>query len=56
MFMFQKQMVHRQLIFTMGTKIGPLCDELGIAKQTLYRHISPTCELHTDGKKLFGIV
>jgi DNA invertase Pin-like site-specific DNA recombinase len=37
------------------TKIGPLCEELGIAKQTLYRHISPTGELREDGKKLLGI-
>jgi len=36
------------------TKIGPLCDELGISKQTLYRHVSPTGELRADGKKLLG--
>jgi DNA invertase Pin-like site-specific DNA recombinase len=38
------------------TKIGPLCEELGITKQTLYRHVSPTGELRADGKKLFGMV
>lgn len=27
------------------TKIGPLCEELGITKQTLYRHVSPGGEL-----------
>ena len=36
------------------TKIGPLCEELGITKQTLYRHVSPTGELRADGKKLLG--
>jgi DNA invertase Pin-like site-specific DNA recombinase len=34
------------------TKIGPLCEELGISKQTLYRHVGPTGELREDGKKL----
>ncbi len=36
------------------TKINPLCAELGISKQTLYRHVSPTGELREDGKKLLG--
>lgn len=36
------------------TKIGPLCEELGISKQTLYRHVGPTGELREDGKKLLG--
>ena len=36
------------------TKIGPLCEELGITKQTLYRHVSPTGELRDDGKKLLS--
>lgn len=36
------------------TKIGPLCEELGITKQTLYRHVAPTGELREDGKKLLG--
>jgi len=36
------------------TKIKPLCEELGITKQTLYRHVSPTGELREDGKKLLG--
>lgn len=36
------------------TKIGPLCGELGTTKQTLYRHVSPSCELREDGKKLLG--
>jgi DNA invertase Pin-like site-specific DNA recombinase len=28
-----------------GTKVGDLCTELGITRQTLYRHVSPTGEL-----------
>jgi DNA invertase Pin-like site-specific DNA recombinase len=34
------------------THIGNLCKELGITRQTLYRHVSPTGELRVDGKKL----
>lgn len=34
------------------TKIGSLCEELGITKQTLYRHVSPKGELRDDGEKL----
>jgi len=36
------------------TKIGPLCKELGITKQTLYRHVSPKGELRDDGNKLLA--
>lgn len=36
------------------TKIGSLCAELEITKQTLYRHVSPRGELREDGKKLLG--
>ena len=36
------------------TKIGDLCTELGIARQTLYRHVSPTGELRPDGLKLLA--
>jgi len=38
-----------------GTKIGELCKELGITRQTLYRHVSPAGELRPDGKKVLGI-
>jgi DNA invertase Pin-like site-specific DNA recombinase len=38
------------------TKIGPLCEELGITKQTLYRHLSPSGELREDGKKLLSVL
>jgi AcrR family transcriptional regulator len=32
------------------TKVGDLCQELGITRQTLYRHISPKGELRPDGR------
>ncbi|RAU37938.1 recombinase family protein [Enterobacter sp. ECC-175] len=38
------------------TKISALCQELGITRQTLYRHVSPNGELRPDGKKLLGRV
>lgn len=34
------------------TKVGALCAELGVTRQTLYRHVSPTGELRSDGVKL----
>lgn len=34
------------------TRVGDLCQELGVTRQTLYRHISPTGELRRDGAKL----
>lgn len=37
------------------TNVGELCKELGITRQTLYRHVSPTGELRLDGKKVLGI-
>jgi len=37
-----------------GTKVGDLCEELGITRQTLYRHVSPTGELRADGSKLLS--
>lgn len=36
------------------TKIGTLCEELGVTRQTLYRHVSPSGELRADGKKLLA--
>lgn len=36
------------------TRVGELCKELGITRQTLYRHISPAGELRPDGKKLLN--
>lgn len=38
------------------TKVGELCRELGITRQTLYRHVGPDGSIRADGKKLLGIV
>ena len=38
------------------TTVGDLCKELGITRQTLYRHVSPKGELRPDGLKLMGKV
>ncbi len=32
-----------------GTKVGELCAELGVTRQTLYRHVTPQGELRPDG-------
>ncbi len=37
-----------------GTNVGDLFKELGITRQTLYRHVSPTGELREDGRKLLA--
>ena len=37
------------------TKISELCKELGITRQTLYRHVAPDGALRNDGKKLLKI-
>jgi DNA invertase Pin-like site-specific DNA recombinase len=34
------------------TKIGELCLELGVSRQTLYRHVDPQGHLRPDGQKL----
>ncbi|MCU1631434.1 MAG: resolvase [Micrococcaceae bacterium] len=34
------------------TNIGKLCKELGISRQTLYRHVSPTGEIRPDGERV----
>lgn len=36
------------------TKIGPLCRELGVTRQTLYRHVAPDGSLREHGAKLLG--
>ena len=36
------------------TKIGPLCKELGVTRQTLYRHVCPKGTLRSDGEKLLA--
>jgi DNA invertase Pin-like site-specific DNA recombinase len=35
-------------------KVGDLCAELGISRQTLYRHVGPDGSLRPDGQKLLG--
>ena len=32
--------------------VSELCNELGVSRQTLYRHVSPTGELRPDGTKV----
>ena len=34
------------------TKVSALCEELGVTRQTLYRHVSPAGDLRPDGAKL----
>jgi hypothetical protein len=34
------------------TKVSDLCAELGITRQTLYRHVGPDGTLRPDGEKL----
>ena len=35
-----------------GTKVSELCRELGVTRQTLYRHVGPDGSLREDGRKL----
>jgi len=37
-----------------GTNVGDLCKELGITRQTLYRHVAPDGSLREDGQKLLN--
>jgi DNA invertase Pin-like site-specific DNA recombinase len=37
-----------------GTNVAELCQELGVTRQTLYRHVSPTGQLREDGAKLLA--
>jgi DNA invertase Pin-like site-specific DNA recombinase len=36
------------------TKVGALCSELGITRQTLYRHVAPDGRLRDDGEKVLA--
>ena len=36
------------------TKVSELCTELGITRQTLYRHVDPAGQLRPDGAKLLS--
>ena len=45
----------RLALATMGqpkTRVADLCRELGVTRQTLYRHVSPVGALREDGRKL----
>ena len=37
------------------TRVGSLCRELGVTRQTLYRHVGPKGELRPDGELLLAI-
>ena len=37
------------------TKVSELCAELGITRQTLYRHVNPKGEFRPDAMKILGI-
>lgn len=39
-----------------GTKVAELCVELGITRQTLYRHVNPRGLIRPDGEKLLAKV
>ena len=36
------------------TNVASLCEELGVTRQTLYRHVGPNGELRPDGEKLLA--
>ena len=36
------------------TKVGELCKELGISRQTLYRHVTPNGEARPDGVRVLS--
>ena len=36
------------------TKVAELCAELGVTRQTLYRHVTPKGEIRPDGEKLLA--
>lgn len=37
------------------TKVEVLCNELGITRQTLYRHVAPDGKLRNDGERLLAV-
>jgi len=37
-----------------NVNVGELCAELGVTRQTLYRHVDPRGALRKDGEKLLG--
>jgi hypothetical protein len=44
----------QDILFKKSPKVSALCKELGITRQTLYRHVGPQGELRPDGHKLLG--
>ncbi len=36
------------------TKVAELCAELGVTRQTLYRHVTPDGQIRPDGEKLLN--
>jgi hypothetical protein len=36
------------------TKVNEFCRELGVTRQTLYRHVAPDGSLRPDGQKLLN--
>lgn len=36
------------------TRVGELCRELGVTRQTLYRHVAPDGSLRADGERLLA--
>jgi DNA invertase Pin-like site-specific DNA recombinase len=38
----------------LDTKVSELCKELGISRQTLYRHVSPNGEARPDGARVLA--
>jgi len=38
-----------------GTRVGDLCRELGVSRQTLYRFVDPKGALRTDARKLLKV-
>ena len=36
------------------TNVGELCRELGVTRQTLYRHVDPAGALREDGRRLLA--
>ncbi len=56
-FSSESSLAERLAAASMGqpdTNVGELCTELGVTRQTLYRHVSPTGELRPDATKLLG--
>jgi DNA invertase Pin-like site-specific DNA recombinase len=38
-----------------GTRVADLCRELGVTRQTLYRHVGPQGALRPDGERLLAL-